>query len=280
VSTPPLASCSRYVRMISWISAQTLSLALIAKPSRRFLRVRVTGILPSNGRVCRTNRKGTCFPCHHRNSEYTVGTLDSCRDHKPGNRILDSVRSCSAPFLGTNRYVFAAIRESRLIVFSNWSLASVGIDDLLTAVLTLPEITTPQLKGRLVFGSPVQPRHFEELESVLLWPHLAITLHAHEHVWPSFFFEVLAVWTSDDKTEQHPRSAQEPLGVSYLAPQKLMPIFAAKCNRETRDWDAQLFALMQANSTQCPATKGMRFVAGRAGWCSPEQRQCMPRMVA
>lgn len=66
-------------------------------------------------------------------------------------------------------------------MFCDGRLPSVGIDDLVSAVLTLPKITHPEFVGRLLCGLPTHPCHFEELKPVLLRPHLAITLHANEH---------------------------------------------------------------------------------------------------
>jgi len=128
-------------------------------------------------------------------------------------------------------------------MFGNGSLASVGIDDLLTAVLTLPEITLPQFVGRLLGGLPVHPCHFEELKSVLLRPHLAITLHAHEHVLPSFSFEVWVVLTSGDRTEQHPQSAQGPLGelVSCRQPRISQPLTADRFDHRIQSLKAVPF---------------------------------------
>ena len=199
------ASCSRYTRIMSWISPHTLSFALIGGSFRCNSSLRVLGSihLPRNQR--------TCCGDHLRHNDRSGSTPGRFRGRITENRKSRSVRSCATPFRRTDCYFLAAVRKSRLEMFSNGNLASVGIDNLLTAVLTLPEIPHPQFVGRLFGGLPVHPCHFEELKSVLLRPHLAITLHAYEHVLPSFSFEVWLALISDDRRAFRLGSA--PLGL-------------------------------------------------------------------
>src|SRR5208282_3655336 len=126
-----------------------------------------------------------------RSSGYRDGTQGNFHAHILAIHNPDSVRSCSAPFCRADRYFLAALSKSRLKMLGNGSLSSIGINDLVSAVLALPQITTPEFVGRLLGGLPIHPCHFEELKSVLLRPHLAITLHADEHVFPSFSFRII-----------------------------------------------------------------------------------------